>query len=193
LLKYNLHSSINNFLAPECYVPSKYVWKSVVKRSIISRETQLWDYRTSVDTDIVFFQIIYPCIRTCIIYKVCNRTSLRNTMFVISRLWSRPVTVENRTCINCCEIYQEELVHVIYECLTTSELRSQFLDTISDILLPEQKQSLLLQDSVSQTLKLLGAPIEPILDCVTEVTFLRRYIVMIISYYIVTLICYIIT
>jgi len=37
LLKYNLHSIINNFLAPECYVPSKYVWKSVVKRSIISR------------------------------------------------------------------------------------------------------------------------------------------------------------
>jgi len=173
LLKYNLHSIINNFLAPECYVPSKYVWKSVVKRSIISRETQLWDYRTSVDTDFVFFRILHPCITTCIIYKVCNRTSLRNTMFVISRLWSRPVTHENRTCINCGKIYQEELVHVICECPSTSELRSQCLDTISDILLPEHKQSLLLQDSVSQTLKLLGAPIKPILDCETEVTFLR--------------------
>jgi len=59
---------------------------------------------------------------------------------------------EIRTCINCGEIYQEELVHVIYECPTTSELRSQFLDAISDILLPEflpeQKLSLLLQYTV---------------------------------------------
>jgi len=65
MLKYNLHSIINNFLAPECYVPSTYVWKSVVKRSITSRETQLWDYRTSVDTDFVFFRILYPCIKSC--------------------------------------------------------------------------------------------------------------------------------
>jgi len=92
LLKYNLHSIINNFLAHECYVQSKYVWKSVDKRSINSREAQPWDYRTSVDTDFVFFGILHPCITTCIIYKVCNRTSLRNTMFVISRIWSRPVT-----------------------------------------------------------------------------------------------------
>jgi len=173
LLKYNLHSIIFTFLALECYVSSKYVWKSVVKRSITSRETQLWNYITSVDTDFVFFRILHPCIKSCIIYKVCIGTSLRNTMFVISRLWSRPVTLENRTCIDCGEIYQEELVHVICECPWTSELRSQFLDTISDILLPEQKQNLLLQDSVSHTLKLLGAPIEAILDCETEVTFLR--------------------
>jgi len=117
MLKYNLHSIINNFLAPECYVPSTYVWKSVVKRSITSREIQLWDYRTSVDTDFVFFRILHPCIKSSIIYKVCNRTSFRNTMFVISRLWSRPVTLENRTYINCGEIYQEELVHVICEVL----------------------------------------------------------------------------
>ena len=42
-------------------------------------------------------------------------------------------------------------------------------------LLPEQKQSLLLKDSVSQTLKLLRAHIEPILDCETEVTFIKLH------------------
>ena len=52
-------------------------------------------------------------------------------------------------------------------------VRDQILDAISDTLLPEQKQSLLLHNGVSQTLKLLKAPFEPILDCGTEVTFLR--------------------
>jgi len=119
LLKYNLHIIINNFLAPECYVPSKSVWKSVVKRSVNSRVAQLRDYRTSVDTDFVFFRILQ------------HRTSLRNTMFVISRIWNRPVTLENRTCTKCGEMYQEELVYVTCECPTTLELRLQFLDAIS--------------------------------------------------------------
>lgn len=43
-----------NFLAPKCYVPYKYFWMYVVKRSINSREAQLWGYITSVDTDFVF-------------------------------------------------------------------------------------------------------------------------------------------
>jgi len=104
LLKYNLHSIINYFSHLNAnYHPNMFGSLSL-NVSVISRETQLWDYRASVDTNFVFFRILHPCIRTCIIYKMCNRNSLRNTMFVISRLWITPVTLENR---KCGEIYQE--------------------------------------------------------------------------------------
>jgi len=40
----------------------------------------------------------------------------------------------------------------------------QFTDSLDNIVLPDEKQSVLHLDSVSQTLRILGAPVEPVLN-----------------------------
>jgi len=52
---------------------------------------------------------------------------------------------------------------------------------ISDILLPDEKHAVLNLDSVALTLKLLGAPIEPIFDASKDKLFMRTAFSYIVS------------
>ena len=52
---------------------------------------------------------------------------------------------------------------------------------ISDILLPDEKHAVLNLDSVALTLKLLGAPIEPIFDAFKDKLFMRTAFSYIVS------------
>jgi len=45
--------------------------------------------------------------------------------------------------------YQEELVHAISEWSVTSTIRTHFLEQLTDILLPDEKHSVLSLDSVA--------------------------------------------
>jgi len=65
-------------------------------------------------------------------------------------------------------------VHVICECPYTAAARIQFTDSLDNILLPVEKQSILQLDSVSQTLRLLGGPVEPVLDLDSESSLLKH-------------------
>jgi len=94
-------------------------------------------------------------------------------MCVVARLWVRPVFLDNIMCDMCGVIYQEQLVHYICECEKTQTLRLHFIDSLSSILLPDEMDTLLSHDSVTLTLRLLGDPLDPILDRTTELQFLH--------------------
>jgi len=53
----------------------------------------------------------------------------------------------------------------------TSTIRTHFLEQLTDIMLPDEKHSVLALDSVPFTLKLLLAHIEPIFDANTDHMF----------------------
>ena len=76
------------------------------------------------------------------------------------------MTLAKQLCSKCDSTFQDELLHVICECpcRSTSAARIQFTDSLDNILLPDEKQSVLHLDSVSQTLRMLGAPVELDLD-----------------------------
>ena len=76
-------------------------------------------------------------------------------------------------CHHCSCVHQEELVHALCECPSTLNIRTHFQEMISDILLPDEKHAVLHYDSVALTLKLLGAPIEPIFDAFKDKLFMR--------------------
>ena len=97
----------------------------------------------------------------------------RNIMCVVARLWVRPVSLDNIKCDMCGVIYQEQLVHYLCECEKTQTLRLHFINSLPSILLPDEMDTLLSQDSVALTLRLLGAPLDPILDRTTELQFLH--------------------
>jgi len=188
LLKYNLQGITNNLLLPEPCIPSKRQWKTLVKNAIDNNESGLWNQRMSTDSDFTFFCILHPCtcIAPSIIYRVCNRSSVRSIMCTIVRLWTRPVSLENELCAHCNTIYQEQLVHAVCECPATSTVRSRFFEHLSNILLPDEKHSLLELDSVALTLRPLGTPLELILDIDNEVPLLKNsfsYIVSCIQVY----------
>ena len=168
-------------MLPEPCISSKRQWKNAIDNN----ESGLWNQRMSTDSDFTFFRILHPCIAPSIIYGVCNRSSVRSIMCTIFRLWARPVSLENEVCVHCNTIYQEQLVHAVCECPATSTVRSRFYEHLSHILLPDEKHSLLELDSVALTLRLLGAPLEPVLDIDNEVLLLKNlsYIVSCIQVY----------
>jgi len=181
LFKYELHEIVNNLLSPQHNIPSKFEWKSSVKNAILRKETYLWDQRMAADRDFTFFRIPQPAIEPAVVYKVSNLSLYRNSMLVIARLWTRPVTLENQLCIKCNKTYQDELVHVTCECPSTLALRNQLTDSLASILLPDELLRVLELDSVSQTLRFLGAPVEPIFDTPTETLFLRNAFAFIVN------------
>jgi len=61
----------------------------------------------------------------------------------------------------------------VSDCSVTSAIRTHFLEQLTDILLPDEKHSVLALDSVAFSLTLLGAPVEPIFDASTDHMFLR--------------------
>jgi len=172
LLEYNLHAIINNLLSSSLHVPTKREWKTLVKRALSLSETALWNQRLAIDSDFTFFRTLHLAITPFIVYQVCNRASDRRTMSFITR-WTRPVILENRLCHHCNCVHQEELVHALCECPSTLSIRTHFQRMISDILLPDEKHAVLNLDSVALTLKLLGAPIEPIFDASKDKLFMR--------------------
>ena len=154
LFKYELHVLVNNLLSPQHSIPSKLEWKSRVNSVILRKKTYLWDQRMASDSD--FLRILQLAIEPAVVYKVCNRSLYRNTMLVIARLWTRPVTLENQVCLKCNNTFQDELVHVICEFPSTLALRNQFTDSLASILMADKILRVIELDSVSQTLRLLG-------------------------------------
>jgi len=74
-------------------------------------------------------------------------------MLIVARLWTRPVALENRLCNHCNLVYQEELEHALCEYSVTPTICTHFLDQLTDILLPDEKHSVLALDIVAFTLK----------------------------------------
>ena len=74
-------------------------------------------------------------------------------------------------CEHCNLVFQDELVHVICECLKTQTLRHHFMNSVAQML--QQDELGVLYEYDSLTLKLLGAPLEPILETGIESQFLR--------------------
>jgi len=181
LFKYELHDIVNNLLSPQHSIPSKLEWKSRVNSGIFRKETYLWDQRMAADSDLTFVRILQPAIEPAIVYKVCNRSLYRNTMLVIARLWTRPVTLENQVCLKCNNTFQDELVQVICECPSTLALRNQFTDSLASILLADEILRGIELVSVSQTFRLLGGPVEPIFDMHTETLLLRNAFAFIVN------------
>ena len=173
LSKYRLHDIINNMLLPSPRLCSKGEWKTTVKRTVRAREYELWDQRLSSDPDFTFDRILQPRISPAVVYTVSNNSSFRNNMCTIARLWCRPVALENFVCEHCNLVFQDELVHVICECLKTQTLRHHFMNSVAQMLQQDELDVLYEYDSLTRTLKLLGAPLEPILDAGIESQFLR--------------------
>ena len=98
-----------------------------------------------------------PTNRTGCVIQISKQSVFRKTMNIVSRLWSRPVHIENRICELCDNIYQEELVHITYECRWTRAIRENFVDSCAPMLLLNDVCRLRGIDSVSLTLRLLGA------------------------------------
>ena len=166
-------------MLPVPSVPTKREWKTIVNGTLNQSEAALWIHRLAIDSDFTFFRILHPSFTPSALYRVCNRSSYRYIMLIVARLWTRPVVLENRLCDNCKLVYQEELA--LSECSVTSTIRTHFLEQLTDILLPDEKHSVLALDSVAFSLKLLGAPVEPIFDASTDHMFLRIAFLVIVN------------
>ena len=124
----------------------------------------MWDDRLSNNPDCVFFRLLHPCIRPCIVYNVSKPSSFRSTMNTIAKIWSRPVSISNTDLTECGKSFQEDLGHIISVCtliedaksLLKLELLSKYRNTFVNDLFE--------QDSLICTLRILGAPIFPYLN-----------------------------
>jgi len=75
LSKYRLHDIINNMLLSSPRLCSKGECKATVKRTVRTREYELWDQRLSSPLDFTFYRILQPCINPAVVYTVSNNSS----------------------------------------------------------------------------------------------------------------------
>ena len=171
LAKYNLCYIINDYMACKT-LPTKASWKCNVKRIVLEAEVSLWNTRLSNDPGFLLFRILHPAIQPSLIYKVFKNSTSRNIMLTIARLWCRPCTLSNLCCDNCNAVYQEELMHILAECPHTNDLRITFKNDLLNLVSNEFIDELLALRSIDFGLRLLGAPLPPLLDLTDDVRFL---------------------
>ena len=138
--------------------------KIIINSSVADLERHQTEARMSADHDFAFFNILHPISKPAVVYSVCNTSKMRHIGNIIARLWTRPVTLDNFRCEQCSKSYQEQLVHILCECSNTATHRDELFRSLSATMRHSDVNSLTQLDSVSQTLKLLGAPIEPIFE-----------------------------
>ena len=101
-------------------------------------------------------------------------------MMTLANLWCRAPQIEKSTCPLCDSTIYEILVHIISECMATENHRERF---ISDMLNENGisfSEALSELDSFAFTPRLLGAPIEPLLEGKYEKQYLSaasKYVV----------------
>lgn len=175
LYKYGLQSFISDVIHLPACLPSKRAWTILVKRLVYTADEESWRSRVTTDDDFVLFRELCPTVHTCIIYNVCRFSSTRAILKTVTRAWSERYRLHETDilCDLCCCLYRNKLEHLLHECDATSHLRTTFyLDNLaygSDF--TDQLRSL---DSVNLTLRLLGAPTHPKLDCDSDMFFLLR-------------------
>ena len=76
-------------------------------------------------------------------------------------------------CEHCNLVFQNELVHVICECLKTQTLRHHCMISVAQMLQQDELDVLYERDSLTRTLKLLGSPLVQLFEAGIESQFLR--------------------
>ena len=173
LCRYGLQTFINKVLIDPSELPTKAQWKHQIKRLVIGRENELWTQRMITDDEFSLFRILQPKISPAMVYRVCGRSAGRNIMHTIATIWSEPFKNSLCICHVCDCLYTDYVVHLVTECVSTSQLRWGF---VSDVMQYEQNftNDLFCMESLQYTLKLLGADIGVKLDEDTHFRFLRR-------------------
>ena len=171
--KYNLELLLDEFLNNN-NLPSKRTWKNIVYNKVEILENELWDKRLSVDSDFMVFRSLHLHIKPAIVYQSFNQSASRNTMRFIANLWSRSASLENSTCRACGQTIQDYVLHIIGECANTVPLRSTLTSTISTSFDQNFAHEYELLDPISLALRLLGAPIEPLLSVTDNKIFLSH-------------------
>ena len=75
--------------------------------------------------------------------------------------------------IHVCSKTRSTFAVEMYNKLPLQTLRLHFINSLPSIFRPDEMDTLLSHDSVALTLRLLGAPLDPILDRTTELQFLH--------------------
>jgi len=166
IAKYNLQFMLNDFISGQQTLPTKARWKNIVSCAIKTREAELWDNRVTSDPDFVLYKVLQPNIVPAVVYRVCQESYFRKTMYTVANLWSRSVKLDNHTCDFCDKTYQDNIVHIVCECAMTDILRvelvynmeRQFGRNFTRMFAEE------CSDAFTKTLRMMGAPLEPVLE-----------------------------
>ena len=148
------------------------MWKRTIKQLVYSHDAEKWNTRVMTDSDFAYFRVLQPTISPSIVYKICNRTVHRHIMHDIAKTWCRNYKDDSCICQHCDVRVSDMTVHVVSTCTCTALLRTKFLREASgyDTDIVPQLSEL---NGTMFTLRLMGAPIRPLLQHDVNIAFLR--------------------
>ena len=132
LCKYRMPTFINDILTDSATLPPKQACKTIVKRMVLSNETQQWQQRIFSDDDFQFFRILHTTITPAIPYKVFSESRSKHIMRFIANLWTKSPDTELTICEWCNSTYRDRITHFIAECASTAHLRWKLVCCISN-------------------------------------------------------------
>ena len=144
-----------------------------MKALVYTFEESKWKSRVLCDDSFLYFRVLHPNVRPCIVYKVCSHSVYRYVMNTIARHWCRSVKLQQIVCDQCSYPITDVLVHSVHECVATSVLRTSFICDIH-VFGTQFLADLLFLDGTFFFLRLLGAPILPVLNEEENIVFLKR-------------------
>jgi hypothetical protein len=162
---------MNSYTSDPSTIPGHRIWKNIVKDTIALKESELWDRRMCNDGDFTFYRILHPVIQPAKVYKIFKESKNRHVMKTIVNLWCREPIFQNDICPLCGDDIIEEMTHILADCKTNEILRNCLTHDIKnqfELILSNELSRL---DGIAWTLKILGAPIPPLIDSNIEETF----------------------
>ena len=132
LQKYNLEEYLHNYLANAVF-PSKYTWKSIVKRKVRELYETAWHERLNTDDDFARFRTIHTDLCISNIWTLSHEKSFAHSMFIAARLCATsPQTNDLIHCILCDFATYDINKHITTSCTGFIHLRESFIQLITN-------------------------------------------------------------
>lgn len=106
--KYDLQSCLYDYLQ-STYIPSKLMWKYIVKHVLFAKESEQWQQRLNLNSDLCRFKLIHRQLSVSILWRLSQASlNLAENCKRVSKLWIIPPDCE----LHCgsCSLYALDAV-----------------------------------------------------------------------------------
>ena len=156
LNQYELTEYMHDYVTGGAF-PNKQQWLAVRKVAPRAHEIDMWTQRMRVKTDCPLATLVMRGCRPHVLYKLAkNHVQEKSCVRYSAKLITLPKLSQPAVCGKCGQQYLYTPVHIVMDCPSMSEHRSQLWDNIIDILDVEASVDLFHLDDVAILAAMLG-------------------------------------
>lgn len=168
LKKFNLEEYLHNYLANAVF-PSKFAWKTIVKRKIRDFYETAWHERLNTDDDFARFRRVHTNLSLSNIWTVSHEKASAHAIFIAAKLCA--TTPRNNEFTQCHTASSDINKHIITACSMFTQHRETFIRFVTKHVNPNIGNLLRQIDLESLYSVFLGAKTQTCLNTCADVEY----------------------